>query len=152
MVAVRRLVLVAMVSSVFVLQAGAAGAASAKKKAPNRVQRAGAMVKRAASATRKFVRDRVGVAPGVRQVNFAARLKLQQGDVAGATVIMKNPGIPASGGSLNFRERASLKRTQGKINRAWKKEVLRQLGPGVPESFNRPPPPPSEPAHTGQYL
>lgn len=137
-----------MVSSVLVFQAGAASA----EKAPSRAQRTGAALKRVGAAAKKFVRDRVGLHPIVRGVTFGARLKLLQGDTAGATVIMKSPGIIASGGSLNFRERRALTRTQKKINKAWKKEKLRELGPGVPEIFNRPPPVEDDRPMPGQYL
>ncbi|HUS64678.1 MAG TPA: hypothetical protein VMZ28_09065 [Kofleriaceae bacterium] len=137
-----------MVSSVLVFQAGAASA----EKGPSRVQRTGAALKRAGAAAKKFVRDRVGLHPNVRQVTFGAKLKLLQGDVAGATTIMKHPGIVASGGTFNFRERRAVTKTQKKINKAWKKEKLRELGPGVPEIFNRPAPVADERPMPGQYL
>ncbi|HUS67025.1 MAG TPA: hypothetical protein VMZ28_20955, partial [Kofleriaceae bacterium] len=79
-------------------------------------------------------------------------LKLLQGDVAGATTIMKHPGIAASGGTFNFRERRAVTKTQKKINKAWKKEKLRELGPGVPEIFNRPAPVKDDRPMPGQYL
>jgi hypothetical protein len=146
---VRRVVVIVFFSGLMALQASAASA----EKAPSRVQKAGAALKRAGSAARQFVRNRVGVHPNIRALKFGANLKLRQGDVHGATVMLKSPAIIASGGSFNFRERRAINGTQKKINKAWKQQKLRELGPGVPDAYNQPPPAPKpEPAHTGQYL
>ena len=159
----RRLVLVAMVSGVFVLQAGPAGAekgGAAPKKGPG-------AVKRGAARAKETFQRRFGVRAELRTLKFGVGLKLKQGELVAPTAALKDPALIGQSHTYNFRERMTVNGLQGKVNRAWRKEGKRQLGRGVPEVFNQPqggmpapaaqaepeaPPVDEKPVSTGQYL